>query len=37
MSEDIVLESLISSIQEMLPDRGAGFLKVDFYHKPLVI
>lgn len=30
MSEDIVLESLISSIQEMLPDLGSGFLKVAF-------
>jgi hypothetical protein len=34
LSEDIVLESLISSIQEMLPDLGSGFLKVDFFHEP---
>jgi hypothetical protein len=25
---DVVLESLISNIQEMLPDLGSGFLKV---------
>lgn len=37
MSEDIVLESLISSIQEMLPDLGSGFLKVERYKKNLTI
>ncbi|XP_059476588.1 activating signal cointegrator 1 complex subunit 2 [Neocloeon triangulifer] len=32
MSEDILLESLICSIQDMLPDLGAGFLKKCLKH-----
>jgi len=38
MSLDVLLESIISSIQEMLPDLGSGFLKVcNFFILSMVI